>query len=107
MEARKKRALLARIEGQLAAMDHSDEGQVAVRRQRIDWALNALAEMPLAPIESEYLSRLQHHVERMQHDAESGLPQDLISHRRTLIRTDCMLWQLQLRHRRTQETRAA
>lgn len=100
MEAKKKRALLARIEGQLAAMDR-DGGDNQRRWRRIGWALGALAELPLDAPEAEYLARLRHHVDRVQNEAALPAMPDLLRHRRTLIRTDCILWQLLLRRRTT------
>lgn len=98
MEARKKRALLARIEGQLAAMDR--ESSTDERRwRRIAWALGALGEMSMDVTEAEYLSRLRHHVDRIRGEAEAPAMPGVIRHRRTLIRSDCILWQLQLRRR--------
>lgn len=105
MEAGKKRALLARMEGQLAAIDRSPS-ECDRRWQRINWALDALAGLPLDAREQALLTGLRHHVDAMLHDIEHGIPADVARHRRTIIRTDCVLWQMRLR-RQTPTTDAA
>lgn len=94
MEDRNKRALLARIEGQLAALiAHPDTA--SRRRAWIRAALVALAALPRDEVESEYLARLNKWLASASAVGRTGY----LQHSCTLARADCVLWQLRLRRR--------
>ncbi|HEX7048478.1 MAG TPA: hypothetical protein VF275_13005 [Gammaproteobacteria bacterium] len=97
MESRKKRALLARIEGQLAMITR-DEGSSRLRWQRVKWALNTLQVLPRDANESSYSAQLQRHLMMLAGEHKENAARSLLVHRLTLARADCVIWQLYLRH---------
>ena len=97
MDRRRKRSLLARIEGQVFALARPDRVATTRALQRIDWALKALRNLPLDDVESELCRQLERRVAALRDAATEGQPEKLFAHRSTLARTDCLLWQLRLR----------
>lgn len=94
MSVRRKRALLAGIEGQLAAMN--GDASTQRRWQRISRSLNVLRALPCDAFETARLAQLQRQIAAMlkmagRHGAW------LIAQRRTLARADCIIWQMYLR----------
>lgn len=98
MSTRKKRSLLARVECQLAAMERSG-GNPVDRWPCIQRAVSQLASLPLDAEESRRLASLQQQLATLRADfGKQALLAKLQSFRRTLARTDCLLWQVHLRH---------
>lgn len=95
MTARRKRALLASIEGQLEAVN-GDES-TARRWRRIGGWMDALASMPCDDFETARLARLQRHVAAMLEISRGRRSAWLSLQRRTLARADCIIWQMYLR----------
>lgn len=99
MEIRRKRALLAAIDSQLAALDRTTD-HVPLRWRRIGEAMRRLRALPRDAIEDHRLVQLRLHI-----TASAPLPGGradpwLLAQRRTLARADCVLWQMHLRRRR-------
>ncbi|MBW3566817.1 MAG: hypothetical protein KY410_02475 [Proteobacteria bacterium] len=97
MEAKRKRSLLAGIDGQAARL--AQAGATSAQRgwQRIAWALAALKNQPMDGREIGYCRRLERRVMALRDATGSDQPQTLLVHRLTLTRSDCVLWQIYLR----------
>ncbi|HEX7029624.1 MAG TPA: hypothetical protein VF254_03440 [Gammaproteobacteria bacterium] len=95
MEKRKKRALLARIEGQLAAIER-DAAARAARWQRVQWAVEALRALPRDETEKRFLAQLRRHLVAGRQQGY-GVASHLPLHQRMLARMDCVAWQHYLR----------
>lgn len=94
MSVRRKRALLAGIEGQLAAMKNDVFGQR--RWPRIRHAIDALRDLPRDEFETARLAELQRQIMavlKASEDCRGWLREQ----RLTLARADCIIWQMHLR----------
>lgn len=98
MPGRRKRALLAGIEGQLAAM--KDDGVMGRRWRRIRHAVGRLQNLPRDDFETARLMDLQRQITAaLKTPVECGAW--LREQRLTLARADCIIWQMHLRRLRT------
>lgn len=97
MDSRRKRALLGRIDGQLAAMERAAGSPL--RWQRIQRAVQALRKLPGDERERRYLRHLQQHLSASIRGLAGHAIPALLLHHRTLARADCVAWQLYLRRR--------
>ncbi len=98
MRSIRQRSLLARIEGQLASLacvaGKPGDQQPAVRHwQRIEWAGKALRPLLAAPDELARFKRLFAELKALQGMAIGSCG---FLHRATLLRADCVIWQLSL-----------
>lgn len=90
----RQRSMLARIEGQLARLARLKmEDGPAVHWQRIEWAGKALQPLLAAPEERARFRKLFEELRSLRSVAV-GSSQFL--HRSTLLRADCVIWQLSL-----------
>lgn len=104
MEARIKRSLLARIDGQLAALERHGHATADIHWRRLQHAFRALAERSLEPAEAAFRSQLKDHLKAIVPSSSAmGIVQ---SRYLTLARTDCLLWQNFLRRRKAAPQRA-
>lgn len=97
MERKRKRSLLARIEGQVFALGKRDRAAAGRALKRIEWAIKALRGLPQDDVEAALCRQLERRLAALRDAAVDGQPEKLFAHRRTLARTDCMLWQMRLR----------
>lgn len=97
MDRKRKRSLLARIEGQVFALARPDQAVMTRRLQRIEWALKALRGLPHDDTELAFCRKLERRLAALRDAAVEGQPEKLLQHRLTLARTDCLLWQMRLR----------
>lgn len=97
MERKRKRSLLARIEGQIFSLAQPDRVATERALQRIEWAIKALRGLPQDEVETALCRQLERRLVALRDAAVEGQPEKLFAHRRTLARTDCLLWQLRLR----------
>lgn len=104
MEKRKKRALLARIDSHLAATESAHGSELPKYRQRVQWAFDALAELPLDDVEAAYRERMQFHLLAFFDMAAGESAWREQGHRNMLARADCVLWQMYLRRRAAPST---
>lgn len=98
MESRRKRALLARVEGQLAAMERDIRNSLLLRWKRVHSAVMSLGKLPRDETEARYLAQLQRHIAVLHAALRAQSQASLITHRFTLARADCVIWQIHLRH---------
>lgn len=99
-----RRSLLARIEGQLARLVRASGSPglpqvAALHWQRIEWACRALRPLLATPEEQARFQRLLAELKVL-----NGLAGDNgeFLHRATLLRADCVIWQLSLVQERRQ-----
>lgn len=97
MDRKRKRSLLARIEGQIFALAQPDRAAAMRALKRIEWAINVLRGLPQDEIEGALCRQLERRIAALRDAAVEGQPEKLFAHRRTLARTDCLLWQLRIR----------
>lgn len=97
MERKRKRSLLAHIEGQVCTLAQQDRTTIARALKRIEWATNALRGLPQDDVEAALCRQLERRLAALRDAAVEGQPERLFVHRRTLARTDCLLWQMRLR----------
>lgn len=94
----RQRSMLARIEGQLARLAKLSSGdRPAMYWQRIEWAGNALQPLLAGPEEQ---ARLQKLLQELRSLRSIAIGSSQFLHRSTLLRADCVIWQLSLVHGR-------
>jgi len=107
MERKKKRSLLATMEGRFAGMERADEASFARRWQQVTWIFKLLRGMPLDSFENALHIQLERRILAMRDSAMGVPPGSLFGHRLTLARSDCVLWQMHLRRMSSGTTASA